>query len=150
MLRHELLTLCVAIGTVVLTIYLYIIIPKGFFPQQDAGRLTGAIQADQNTSAQAMARLLSQFANAVAQDPAVNNVIAFSGGGGNTANTGRMFVALKSSGERKMTADEVIARLRGKLSHIPGATLFLQPVQDLRIGGRPSVRNTSSLFKATT
>jgi multidrug efflux pump len=136
-LRHQPLMLLVTIATIGFTIYLYFIVPKGFFPQQDTGRLTGAIQADQNTSFQAMSGRLRQFADTVSEDPAVGNVIAFTGGGG-TANTGRMFVSLKPLKERRLSADQVIGRLRGKLSRIPGATLFLQAVQDVRVGGRQS------------
>jgi len=136
-LRHSVATLAVLFATIGLTIYLYVVIPKGFFPEQDTGRLTGSILADQDTSSQAMRALLGRFARAVRSDPAVANVIAFTGGDG-TTNTGRMFMTLKSNDERKLTADQVIGRLRGKLASIPGATLYLQPVQDLRVGGRPS------------
>jgi multidrug efflux pump len=135
-LRHQPLMLLVTLGTLVFTIYLYIVIPKGFFPQQDTGRLSGTIQADQSTSFQAMSHRLTDLANAVREDPAVDNVIAFTGGGSGTVNTGRMFVALKPFRERTLNADQIIARLRGKLSRIPGATLFLQSVQDVRVGGR--------------
>jgi len=137
-LRHQRMTLLVTIATVVLTVYLYVVIPKGFFPQQDTGRITGSVQADQNTSYQAMEHLLTRFAVAVSEDPAVEGVIAFTGGQGGTSNSGRMFVALKPLEERQLSADQVIARLRGKMSAIPGGTLFLQAVQDLRIGGRSS------------
>ena len=136
-LRHQPLMLLVTLATVVFTVYLYASIPKGFFPQQDTGRLMGGIQADQNTSFQANSRRLMQFAETVKDDPAVDNVIAFAGGGG-TANTARMFVSLKPLSERKLSADRIIADLRGKLSRIPGATLFLQAVQDVRVGGRTS------------
>jgi multidrug efflux pump len=136
-LRHQPLMLLVTLGTIAFTIYLYVVVPKGFFPQQDTGRLQGTIQADQNTSFQAMSDMLKEFADTVGKDPAVDNVIAFTGGGG-TANTGRMFVALKPIRERKLSADQVIARLRSKLSHIAGATLFLQATQDVRVGGRQS------------
>src|SRR5947208_11352969 len=132
----------VTLGTIGLTVYLYAAIPKGFFPQQDTGRLTGSIQADQQTSFQAMQARFSEFAKAVGEDPDVTTAIGSMGGsgmgGGGSLNTGRMFVTLRGEG-RKLTADEVIARIRrGKASHIPGATLFLQAVQDLRIGGRGS------------
>jgi multidrug efflux pump len=136
-LRHPLLILLVTLATIGVNIYLFVIVPKGFFPQQDTGRLTGSIQAEQDISFPAMRQKMNEFVTTVMADPAVTNVIAFTGGG-NTTNTGRMFVALKPLGERKATADEVIARLRGKLAHVPGATLFLQAVQDLRIGGRQS------------
>jgi multidrug efflux pump len=135
-LRHQLLTLVVTVSTIGITIYLYVIIPKGFFPQQDTGRLTGAIQADQATSFQAMRERVIQVSDIVMQDPDVGSVIAFSGGGGGTLNGGRMFVSLKET--RKLSADQVIARMRPKLSPIPGVSLYLQSVQDLRIGGRPS------------
>jgi multidrug efflux pump len=134
-LRHQPFMLLVTFATIACTVYLYVIVPKGFFPQQDVGRLTGAIQADQNTSFQAMSRKLIQFADTVGEDPAVENVIAFTGGGG-TTNTGRMFVSLKPLSERKVSVDQVIARLRRKLSEIAGATLYLQAVQDVRVGGR--------------
>src|SRR5262249_54630560 len=134
--RHQPLMLLVTLGTIAFTIYLYVVIPKGFFPQQDTGRLIGMIQADQSTSFQAMSRRLTEFADSVQQDPAVANVIAFTGGGGATVNTGRMFVALKPLAERKVSADEVITRLRERLCPIPGETPFLQSVQDDRVGGR--------------
>jgi multidrug efflux pump len=136
-LRHQPLMLLATMATIAFTVYLYVIVPKGFFPQQDTGRLTGAIQADQNTSFQAMSQRLIAFANTVSQDPAIEDVIAFTGGGG-TANTGRMFVSLKPLKERKIGVDQIIGRLRGKLSHLAGATLFLQAVQDVRVGGRQS------------
>jgi multidrug efflux pump len=142
-LRHQPLTMLVTLGTIGLTVYLYASVPKGFFPQQDTGRLTGTIQADQQTSFQAMEGRFGEFVRTVREDPDVAIVIGSMGGGGmgggGTMNTGRMFVTLRSDGERKQTADEVIAHIRrGKVSHIPGATLFLQAVQDLRIGGRGS------------
>ncbi len=140
-LRHQPLMLLVTLATIGFTFYLYIAIPKGFFPQQDTGRLSGQIQADQSTSFQAMRTRLLQFENVVMQDPDVESLNAYtggSGGGGRGINTGTMFVALKPLGVRKDTADQVIARLRGKTARIPGATLFLQSVQDLRIGGRGS------------
>jgi multidrug efflux pump len=134
-LRHQFLTLLVTLGTMAATVFLYAKIPKGFFPQQDTGRLSGSIQADQDTSFQAMQRKLTQFVNTVMQDPAVESANGFLGG---NSSSGRMFVALKPNSDRTLTADQVIGRLRGKLSHVPGANLFLQPVQDLRIGGRGS------------
>ena len=137
-LRRRFLMLLVTMGTLALTVYLYVVIPKGFFPQQDTGRLTGQIVADQDTSSQAMQRLLTEFAAVTSRDPAVENVVAFTGGSGGTTNTGRMFVALKPLDQRRLSADEVIGRLRAQSAQIPGATLFLQPVQDLRVGGRPS------------
>ena len=132
-LRHQPVTLAVTLATMVATVYLYTLVPKGFFPQQDTGRLNGNIQADQDTSFQAMQKKLSVFVNTVIEDPAVESATGFLGG---SANSGRMFVALKPVGERDVSADQVIARLRGKLSHVPGANLFLSPVQDVRVGGR--------------
>jgi multidrug efflux pump subunit AcrB len=140
-LCHQRFTMAIMLLTVGLTVCLYIVIPKGFFPQQDTGRLTGTILADQDTSFQRMQHFLAEFAQVTHDDPAVNNVIAFTGGGGgggSAANTGRMFVALKPLAERRLSADQVIGRLRGKLAHIPGATLYLQSVQDLRVGGQAS------------
>jgi multidrug efflux pump len=134
-LRHSRLTLLIALVTLATNIYLFTVIPKGFFPQQDTGRLMGAIQADQDTSFQAMQKRLSQFVEAVKTDPAVVTVIAFTGGNGGATNSSRMFITLKPIGQRKVTADQVIARLRKRTSHIPGASLYLQAVQDLRIGG---------------
>jgi len=118
----------------VIPIALYIIVPKGFFPQQDTGRLTGSIVASQDVSFQGMKKLMNQYAAIVQADPAVESVIASVGSG----NSGRVFVSLKPNEQRKDTADEIIARLRKKTSDIPGASLFMQPVQDLRIGGRGS------------
>ena len=129
-LRHQGLTLFITLLTMATSVYLYVIVPKGFFPQQDTGRLNGSIVADQSSSFQAMQQRLMRLAGAVQRDPAVQSVTAFTGGN----NSARMFVALKE--KRKDTADQVIARLRPKLSHEPGANLFLQPVQDLRVGGR--------------
>ena len=140
-LRHQPVTLVVTLSTIAVTIYLYVAVPKGFFPQQDTGRLVGQIIGDQDTSFQAMERKLIQYADIVAEDPAVEALNAStggSGGGGGIINTGRMFVSLKPNDERKLTADEVIARLRVKAARVPGATLYLQSVQDLRIGGRSS------------
>ena len=134
-LRHQPLTLAVTLGTMAATIVLYAKVPKGFFPQQDTGRITGQIVADQDTSFQAMQAKLGEFVKTMMQDPAVDSANGFLGG---TVNTGRMFVSLKDRSERNVTADQVIARLRGKLARVPGATLYLQSIQDIRIGGRPS------------
>src|SRR5204863_1515546 len=117
-------------------VYLYVIVPKGFFPQQDTGRLVGFIQADQSISFQAMQKKLADFIEIVRSDPAVENVVGFTGG--QQRNTGSMFVGLKPLSERKASVDQVIARLRGKLAQEPGANLFLNPVQDIRVGGRQS------------
>ncbi len=131
-LRHQRLTFAVSLATAAATVALYVVIPKGFFPQQDTGRINGSIQAAQDISFQGLEKLMGRFVEVVKQDPAVENVTAFVGGG----NTGRMFASLKPNHLRKETADQVIARIRAKSAHIPGATLILQAVQDLRIGGR--------------
>ncbi len=135
-LRHSWLTLLILLATVCLNGYLYVVVPKGFFPQQDVGRLMGFIQADQAISFQAMRTKLVDFIHIVQQDPAVENVVGFTGG--SQINSGQMFIQLKPLAERKLSADQVINRLRGKLAREPGANLFLQAVQDIRIGGRPS------------
>ena len=137
-MRHSLIAILATFATIGFTIYLYFVVPKGFFPQQDTGRLSGQIVADQDVSAQAMAHLLAQYTAIVEKDRSVDNVIAFAGGNAGATNTGKMFIALKSLAERKESADQTIARLRGKLARVAGATLFLQATQDLRIGGRSS------------
>jgi multidrug efflux pump len=129
------LMLLVTLGTACLSVYLYIIVPKGFFPQQDTGRLGGSIQAEQDISFQAMRDKMNSYVDIIMKDPAVDTVTGFVGGGG-TANTGRMFIMLKTLEQRKISADRVIGRLRGKLAHVVGATLYLQSAQDLQIGGR--------------
>jgi len=134
-LRRRPLTLLILALTVGLNFYLYVVVPKGFFPQQDTGRLIGGIQADQGISFQAMQGKLNDFIDIVRRDPAVVNVVGFSGGGGGR-NSGFMFVTLKPLAERRLSADRVVARLRGELANVPGASLFLVPVQDIRIGGR--------------
>jgi multidrug efflux pump len=135
-LGHGPLMMFLLLATVCLNVYLYVVIPKGFFPQQDTGRLTGSIQADQNISFQAMQQKLINIMNVVRQDPAVASVAGFTGGG--QTNSGFMFVSLKSRSERKDSADRVMARLRPKLAREPGARLFLQSIQDIRVGGRSS------------
>ena len=139
-LRHPRSMLAVTLATMGFSIYLYVVIPKGFFPQQDTGRLSGSIQASQDISFQAMSQKLTEVVKIIQSDPAVDTVMGFSGGGGigSTTNTGRMFISLKPLEERKLSADQVIARLRPKLATVPGAPTFLQAVQDLRIGGRAS------------
>jgi len=139
-LRHSRLTLAIALATLALSIYMFTIIPKGFFPEQDTGRLMGAVLADQDTSFQAMSNRLTLFVNAIKADPAVEHVIGFAGGSGSAGatNTARMFIALKPLAQRKISADQVIARLRKKTTRIEGATIYLQATQDLRIGGRSS------------
>jgi multidrug efflux pump len=133
-LRHGVLTMLVLAVTIALNVWLYVIVPKGFFPQQDTGRLGGFIEADQDISFQAMQKKLRTFVDIVRADPAVESVVAFTGG--RRRNGGSMFVGLKPRSERGETADQVIARLRDKLSREPGASLFLVPMQDIRVGGR--------------
>jgi hydrophobe/amphiphile efflux-1 (HAE1) family protein len=137
-LDRQFLTLCITIATVVLSVVLYIYVPKGFFPQQDTGALGGSIQASQDISFAAMSKKQFQYARIVVADPAVESVITFAGGNGGTTNTGRMFITLKPLSERKVNAEKVINRLRKKLNVVPGATLYLQANQDIRVGGRSS------------
>jgi multidrug efflux pump len=140
-LRHQRITLFVTLSTIGFTVYLYVIIQKGFFPQQDTGRLSGSLMADQDTSFQSMSKLLEQYSAVVNDDPAVAGVISSIGGGmggGGASNTARMFISLKPLEERNASADAVIARIRGKAAKLSGATLVLQPFQDLRVGGRAS------------
>jgi len=127
----------VFVATVALNVYLYVAVPKGFFPQQDTGRLVGGIQADQSISFQLMQQKMAQFIGIVRKDPAVDNIVGFTGGGG-ASNNGFVFISLKPLAQRKISADQVIGRLRGDLSVVPGASLFLQAVQDFRVGGRAS------------
>jgi multidrug efflux pump len=135
-LQHPLSMILILVAVIGLNVYLYIIIPKGFFPQQDTGRLIGAIQADQSISFQLMQQKLTQFIGIIKNDPAVETAVGFTGGG--QTNSGFVFVSLKPLGERNISADRVIARLRREMAVIPGATLFLQAVQDIRVGGRAS------------
>ena len=147
-LDHGVLMMLMLLATVCLNVYLYIIVPKGFFPQQDTGRLIGFIQADQSISFQAMQQKLADFIEIVRADPAVENVVGFTGGG--QRNTGSMFVALKPLAERKASVDQVIARLRGKLAKEPGANLFLQSRcrTSASAAGRPT-RSTSTRCRPT-
>ncbi len=173
-LRHQFTMIIATLGTICLTVFLFVKVPKGFFPQQDTGRLSGTILADQDTSFQQMNRLMTAFSTRVSEDPDVENLISYTGGGGGgggrTVNQGSMYVALKSVEKRTLvhtqgrpfpkdhptfadiyawlrdevspphraSPDEIIGRLRGKLAPIPGATLYLQSYQDLRIGARSS------------
>ena len=122
------------LGTIALTVWLYISIPKTFFPEQDTGRLMGNIRADQSISFAAMRGKLQNFMKIVREDPAVDNVTGFTGG--SRINSGMMFISLKPLSERSESAQQVIDRLRVKLAKEPGANLFLMPVQDIRVGGR--------------
>ncbi len=137
-LKHQPLMLSLMLSTIVLSILLFVIVPKGFFPQQDTGRLTGTILAAQDISFQSMREKMTAIVDIIGKDPAVETVVAFTGGSGGraTTNTGRMFIALKPIEKRKISADQVIARLRKKISSVPGAPAYLQAVQDVRAGGR--------------
>src|SRR5205809_767866 len=135
------LSISVAVIAFAVNVWLFVVIPKGFFPQQDNGRMAGVLVAAQDVSFQAIREKMVRFVEIVRTDPAVATATAFTGGGGGrgtTSNTGRMFIALKPRAERKLSADQVIARLRPKLAEVPGATLFLQAMQDVRLGGRVS------------
>jgi multidrug efflux pump len=137
-LRHPLFTLLVLLVTIGVNIYLLKIVPKGFFPQQDNGLIFGGIQGSQDISFQAMQKATQRFANLIKSDPAVENVLAFTGGQGAT-NSGQVFMGLKPLAQRgNVSSSDIVNRLRPKLNSIPGATVFLQAAQDLRIGGRGS------------
>jgi multidrug efflux pump len=136
-LDHPALTLAVLFLTIALNVVLIIKIPKGFFPQEDTGALAGAVQGAQDSSFPAINYAIQQIGGVIKKDPAVANVIAFTGGGGAT-NTGSIFVALKPLTERNVSAAQIIDRLRPQLNRLPVASAFLQAVQDLRIGGRSS------------
>ncbi len=137
-LKHQFATLLMTIATAGLSVYLYWQVPKGFFPQQDTGRVSGSVQADQDISFAAMQQKMQQYVSIIAKDENVQAVVAFAGG--NTAkNQGRMFITLKPKGkERKITADRFIGEMHHKLAVVPGASLFMQSAQDLTIGGRQS------------
>jgi len=141
-LRHPATVVLIAVATFALNVVLFVVIPKGFFPQQDNGRLSGSVIAAQDVSFQAMRQKLTRYVEIVRADPAVATVTAYTGGGaggrGTTTNNGRMFIALEPRTERDVTADQVITRLRPQLAKVPGATLYLQAVQDVRAGGRPT------------
>ncbi len=140
-LRHQVLMLCVTVGAAVLNVYLYIIVPKGFFPQQDTGRLGGTTRGAQDISFDAMSVKQEQLAQMVLNDPAILSVTAFAGGGGpggGSNNVGRMFIALKPLSQRpgRVSSDQVVNRLRRAATSVPGAALFLQSQQDIQIGAR--------------
>jgi multidrug efflux pump len=136
-LANPLITLVVLALTIVLNVVLVIKMPKGFFPQQDTGAIVGGVQGPQDSSFPAMNNSIQQIGNVIKSDPAVRNVIAFTGGNGAT-NTGFVYIALKPLAERKIGAADIINRLRPKLNRLPVASVFLQAAQDLRIGGRAS------------
>ena len=143
-LRHQPVAMLSLVAVVALNVYLYAAIPKTFFPQQDTGVIVGGVQADQGSSFQMMQARVDKFVAIVMADPAVLNVSGSTGSGGGGGpgggqrNSASFYVTLKPLAERQISVDGVIARLRGKLAHEPGANLFLVPVQDIRIGGRQS------------
>jgi multidrug efflux pump len=133
-LHHPRLIVSILLATLCLNVYLFVVIPKGFFPQQDTGRLLGNVVADQSISFQLMQQKLAQLVSIMKNDPAVDSAVGFTG---NTqTNSGIVFASLKPASERKLSVDEIIGRLRRELAQVPGATLFLQAVQDIRMGGR--------------
>jgi multidrug efflux pump len=137
-LRFPALVMLVLLGTVVLNVVLYVEIPKGFFPEQDTGRMMGSLQADQSVSFQTMEKKLATLVSIVQHDQAVDTVVGFTGqGNGGGSNSGQVFIQLKPRGDRD-GIDAVQARLRRALSGVPGAQLFLFPIQDFRVGGRAS------------
>jgi HAE1 family hydrophobic/amphiphilic exporter-1 len=137
-LKYQFTTLSVFFATLALSVYLFVVIPKGFFPQQDIGLLTGVSEAAQDVSPEAMMRLQQALGGIVMKDPAVDHVGMFVGGSGNAPNNGRMFITLKPRQDRTANADQVISRLRPQLDKVQGAKLFLQAAQDVRVGGRAS------------
>ncbi|AMN42648.1 multidrug efflux RND transporter permease subunit [Rhodoplanes sp. Z2-YC6860] len=139
-LRHRFITLMVMLGTIGLTGYLYVVIPKGFFPQQDTGVIVGIAEAAQDISFPAMSDRVKAVSAVVQKDPAVYSVVAYIGAGGATAtlNQGRMFITLKPQSERDVTADQVIARLNTKIANIQGIRLYMQASQDITVGARLS------------
>ncbi len=134
-LRHQAFMLGVVVCTIALNCYLFVKVPKGFFPQQDTGRMSGTIRAAQDTSFESMRGKAQQLSEAVYEDPAIQSVTSFVGG---SSNVGRMFVALKPLEDRpgRVSADQVVGRLRRKTAGVPGAQLFLQVQQDIQVGGR--------------
>jgi len=147
-LRHGALVMLLLLGVLVLNVYLYVIIPKGFFPQQDTGQLFGSMQGDQSISFQAMSGKLTQMTAIIQADPAVQSVAGFTGGG--ATNSARVYVTLKPLSQRSVSVYQVIARLRGKLAQVPGARLFLQASQDIRVGGRQANAQFQYTLQAET
>ena len=135
-LRWRLTTLCVFFATVALSVYLFVIIPKGFFPQQDVGLITGITEGGQDISFAEMSRLQAQIGGVIQKDPAVASIAMAVGGGGNALNNGRMYITLKPREERDVSAQQIIARLRPQFDKLEGARVFLQAAQDVRLGGR--------------
>jgi len=155
-LRHQRLILGVTIGTFILNGYLFYLVPKGFFPQQDTGRMGGQIRGQQDTSFEVMRANMQKLSGVVQQDPGVQNVMTFIGGGGpggGGSNSANMFMSLKPDKERQKTGDTaevILNRLRPKVSGIPGVQLFLQAQQELNIGGRQSATQYQYSLTAET
>src|SRR4029077_8864808 len=143
---HPRLTMLVFLGTIILNIFLYVEIPKGFFPQQDTGRIIGFIRADQSISFQAMRTKFRQFVSIVRSDPAIENIVGFTGGF--QTNSGFVFASLKPLNERDASADQVINRLRIKLNQVRGATLSRKAVQDFHVAARQSSPQYQSALQA--
>ncbi len=137
-LRHRRITLATLMLTIALNVYLFIKVPKGFFPQQDTGRIGGGLQAEQDISFNGLHDKMDEFVGIIRKDPAIENIISFAGSSTTANNAGRMFMTLKPLGKRDLSSDGVIARLRPRLAKVPGASLFLQSAQELQIGGRMS------------
>ena len=137
-LDNQALVLTVTALTVALNVYLYVVVPKGFFPEQDTGRIIGKVQGAQDISFNALRQKQDAFVKILMKDPAIDSVESFIGGDDTSVNTGRMFIALKDVGERNDTVDQIIGRIRQKTGGVPGARLYLQAVQDIRVGGRSS------------
>jgi HAE1 family hydrophobic/amphiphilic exporter-1 len=135
-LRFSLVTLCIFFATVALSVYLFNIIPKGFFPQQDNGFLTAVSEMPQDISFSEMKRRQEELSQIVQADPAVSSIAMFIGGGGTALNSGRMYITLKPREQRDVSAEQIIARLRPRLDKVEGARLFMQASQDVRLGGR--------------
>ncbi|PSH03510.1 MAG: multidrug transporter subunit MdtC [Acidobacteria bacterium] len=137
-LQHRLLTLASLLVTIALNIYLFVIVPKGFFPQQDTGRIFGGVVAQQDISFTGLHDKMDAYMAIIRKDPAVENVLSFAGSSTSANNAGRIYITLKPLEQRDATSDEIIARLRPKLARVPGSSLFLQSAQELQIGGRVS------------
>src|SRR6202008_1539554 len=147
-LEHPRSMMMILVAVFGLNFYLYSVIPKGFFPQQATGRIIGIIQADQSISFQLLQQKLLLFVNILKKDPAVETVVGFTGGG--QTNSGFMFLSLYPTDQRKISADGVITRLRREMGVVPGAALFLQAVQDIRVGGRASNAQYQYTLQAPT
>lgn len=135
-LKRSPLTMLILLLTIVLNIYLFVVVSKGFFPAQDTGQLSGKIQGDQSMSFQLMQEKMDAYVKSIRTDPAVDSVVAYTGGG--QRNSATLYVSLKPLSERKEKSDVILARLRARFDQIPGATLILTPIQDIKVGGRQS------------